>query len=315
MTPEALNTLFSICIGFALAGALANGYRRLSQRPAGFGLLQEGVAPKTFAAVPFLVFAAPFIIMRNTFRGMRLESRRFEFVMMATVIAGFWSMMSGTFFLMTLRATGVWADRFAGGLWRGGPLPLRRRFAMAGVDATGDLHGDLRTRRAGARSSPDGNYFIAETATVIGRVRLKPGASVWFGAVLRGDNEWIEIGEGANVQDGSTCHTDLGFPMVIGKNCTVGHNVILHGCTIEEGALIGMGSIVMNGAKIGRNSIVGAGSVITEGKEFPERSLIIGSPARVIRTLDDAQVQKMGSAARFYVANGPRFKKGLKRIG
>lgn len=161
----------------------------------------------------------------------------------------------------------------------------------------------------------DGNYFIAETATVIGRVRLKPGASVWFGAVLRGDNEWIEIGERANVQDGSTCHTDLGFPMVIGTNCTVGHNVILHGCTVEEGALIGMGSIVMNGARIGRNSIVGAGSVITEGKEFPERSLIIGSPARVIRTLDDAQVQKMGSAARFYVANGPRFKKGLKRIG
>jgi carbonic anhydrase/acetyltransferase-like protein (isoleucine patch superfamily) len=161
----------------------------------------------------------------------------------------------------------------------------------------------------------DGNYFIAETASVIGRVRLKPGASVWFGAVLRGDNEWIEIGEGSNVQDGSTCHTDLGFPLVIGTNCTVGHNVILHGCTIHDGALVGMGSIVMNGAKIGRNSIVGAGSVISEGKEFPERSLIIGSPARVIRTLDDAQVQRMGSAAKFYVANGPRFNKGLKRIG
>ncbi|MGV7218507.1 gamma carbonic anhydrase family protein [Bradyrhizobium sp. UFLA05-112] len=161
----------------------------------------------------------------------------------------------------------------------------------------------------------DGNYFIADTATVIGRVRLKPGASVWFGAVLRGDNEWIEVGEGSNVQDGSTCHTDLGFPLVIGKNCTVGHNVVLHGCTVEDGALVGMGAIVMNGAKIGRNSIVGAGSVITEGKEFPERSLIIGSPARVIRTLDDAQVARMGSAAKFYVANGPRFKKGLKRIG
>lgn len=107
MTPEAFNTLFSICIGFALAGALANGYQAMSQRPAGFGLLQEGAAPRTFAAVPFLVFAAPFIIMRNTLRGMRLESRRFEFVMLATVIAGFWSMMSGTFFLMTLRATGV----------------------------------------------------------------------------------------------------------------------------------------------------------------------------------------------------------------
>ncbi|MBR1129913.1 DUF6949 family protein [Bradyrhizobium iriomotense] len=107
MTPEALNSFFSICIGFALAGALVNGYQAVAQRPAGFGLLQDGVAPKTFAAVPFLVFAAPFIIMRNTLRGMRMESRRVEFVMMATVIAGFWSMMSGTFFLMTLRAAGV----------------------------------------------------------------------------------------------------------------------------------------------------------------------------------------------------------------
>ena len=107
MTPEALNTFFSICIGFALAGALVNGYQALAQRPAGFGLLQDGVAPKTFAAVPFLVFAAPFIIMRNTLRGMRVESRRVEFVMMATLIAGFWSMMSGTFFLMTLRAAGI----------------------------------------------------------------------------------------------------------------------------------------------------------------------------------------------------------------
>ncbi|MDE2377563.1 hypothetical protein [Bradyrhizobium sp.] len=107
MSPEALNSLFSICIGFALAGALVSGYQALAQRPAGFGLLQEGVAPKTFAAVPFLVFAAPFIIMRNTLLGARLERRRFEFVMMATIIAGFWSMMSGTFFLMTLRAAGV----------------------------------------------------------------------------------------------------------------------------------------------------------------------------------------------------------------
>lgn len=107
MTPEALNTFFSICIGFALAGALVNGYQALAQRPAGFGLLQDGVAPRTFAAVPFLVFAAPFIIMRNTLRGVQVESRRVEFVMMATVIAGFWSMMSGTFFLMTLRAAGI----------------------------------------------------------------------------------------------------------------------------------------------------------------------------------------------------------------
>lgn len=109
MTAEALNTFFSICIGFALAGALVNGYQAVAERPAGFGLLQDGVAPRTFAAVPFLVFAAPFIIMRNTLRGMRVETRRLEFVMMATVIAGFWSMMSGTFFLMTLRAAGVLA--------------------------------------------------------------------------------------------------------------------------------------------------------------------------------------------------------------
>jgi carbonic anhydrase/acetyltransferase-like protein (isoleucine patch superfamily) len=162
---------------------------------------------------------------------------------------------------------------------------------------------------------PDGNYFIADTATVIGKVRLLSSASVWFGAVLRGDNEWIEIGEGSNVQDGSTCHTDMGFPLTIGKNCTVGHNVILHGCTIEDGALVGMGSIIMNGARIGRGSIVGAGSVITEGKQFPEYSLIIGAPARVIRTLDSAQVEKMGSAAKSYMRNGPRFKKGLKKIG
>ena len=161
----------------------------------------------------------------------------------------------------------------------------------------------------------DGNFFIAETAAVIGKVRLKEQASVWFGAVLRGDNEWIEIGEGSNVQDNSTCHTDRGFPLTIGKNCTVGHNVILHGCTLEDGALAGMGSIVMNGAKIGRGSVVGAGAVITEGKEFPEHSLIIGAPARVIRTLDAAQVERMGGAARSYIANGPRYVKGLKRIG
>jgi carbonic anhydrase/acetyltransferase-like protein (isoleucine patch superfamily) len=161
----------------------------------------------------------------------------------------------------------------------------------------------------------DGNFFIADTATVIGRVRLHDSASVWFGAVLRGDNEWIEIGENSNVQDNSTCHTDMGFPLTIGKNCTVGHNVILHGCTIEDDALVGMGSIVMNGARIGRGSVVGAGSVITEGKQFPEYSLIIGSPARVIRTLDPAQVARMGSAAKFYVANGARFKKGMKKIG
>ena len=157
--------------------------------------------------------------------------------------------------------------------------------------------------------------FIADSATVIGNIRLKPGASVWFGAVLRGDNELIEIGENSNVQDNCTCHTDLGFPLTIGANCTIGHNVILHGCTIEDGALVGMGAIVMNGARIGRNSVVGAGAIVTEGKVFPENSLILGAPARVARTLDPAQITAMSSAAKFYAKNGPRFANGLKKIG
>jgi len=127
---------------------------------------------------------------------------------------------------------------------------------------------------------PEGRHWIAETATVIGRVRLKADASIWFGAVLRGDNEWIEIGERSQVQDNATLHTDPGFPMVIGANCVIGHNVILHGCTIGDNSLVGMGAIMLNGAKIGRNCLVGAGALITEGKVFPDSSLIIGAPAR-----------------------------------
>ena len=161
----------------------------------------------------------------------------------------------------------------------------------------------------------DGNYFIADSAAVIGKVRLKAAASVWFGAVMRGDNEWMEIGENSNVQDNCPCHTDLGFPLTIGADCTIGHNVILHGCTIEDGALIGMGAIVMNGARIGRGCVVGAGSVITEGKQFPDYSLVIGAPARVIRTLEPAQSAAMAAAAQFYVRNGARFRSGLKKIG
>jgi acetyltransferase-like isoleucine patch superfamily enzyme len=161
----------------------------------------------------------------------------------------------------------------------------------------------------------DGQYFIADTATVIGNVRLKTNASVWFGSVLRGDNELIEIGEGSNVQDNCTFHTDPGFPLTIGKNCTIGHNVILHGCTIEDGALIGMGSIIMNGARIGKGCVVGAGAVITEGKTFDDRALVVGAPARVIRSLTEEQVRAMTYGAPHYVHNGKRFKAGLKKIG
>src|SRR6202795_3396031 len=133
-----------------------------------------------------------------------------------------------------------------------------------------------------------GRYWIAPSATLIGKVRLKIDASVWFGAVLRGDNEWIELGERSQIQDNATLHTDMGFPLTIGSDCVIGHNVILHGCTIGDRALIGMGAIVLNGARIGAGSLVGAGALITEGKEFPEKSLIVGAPARVMRTLDDA---------------------------
>lgn len=160
-----------------------------------------------------------------------------------------------------------------------------------------------------------GRYWIAPDASVIGKVEIGEDVGIWFGAVLRGDNEWIEIGEGANVQDNSTCHTDPGFPLVLGKNVTIGHNVIIHGCIVGDGALIGMGSVVMNGAKIGAGSIVGAGSVITEGKEFPANSLIIGAPARVIRTLDADQAAKAARPAQSYQRNGPRYAKGLKKIG
>lgn len=161
----------------------------------------------------------------------------------------------------------------------------------------------------------DGEYFIAESAEVIGNVRLQKSASVWFGTVIRGDNELIDIGEGSSVQDNCTFHTDPGFPITIGKNCSVGHNAILHGCTIEEGALVGMGAIVMNGAKIGKECVVGAGALVPEGKEFPERSLIVGSPARVVRTLNDEQVKALTRAASIYVKRSAQFRTGLKKIG
>ena len=161
----------------------------------------------------------------------------------------------------------------------------------------------------------DGKYWIAPTAALIGKVRLKTDSSVWFGAVLRGDNEWIELGERSQIQDNATLHTDLGFPLVIGPDCVIGHNVILHGCTIGANCLIGMGAIVLNGAKIGANSLVGAGALVTEGKSFPEGSMIVGAPARVIRPLDDAAIKMIAGGADIYVRNHRRFAKGMKQIG
>ena len=158
---------------------------------------------------------------------------------------------------------------------------------------------------------PDDEYWIAPTATVVGHVILKKNASVWFGAVLRGDNEPIILGENSNVQDNSVLHTDLGQPLTIGANVTVGHMVMLHGCQIGDGSLIGIGSIILNGAKIGRNCIIGASSLITEGKEFPDNSMVMGSPGKVVRTLTDEQAAGFAAGALHYVANWKRFKAGL----
>jgi carbonic anhydrase/acetyltransferase-like protein (isoleucine patch superfamily) len=161
----------------------------------------------------------------------------------------------------------------------------------------------------------DGRCWVAETAVVIGRVRLKQDASVWWGSVLRGDNEWIEVGERTNIQESCTLHTDMGFPMTIGSDCTIGHHVVLHGCTVAEGSLIGMGAIVLNGARIGPRSLVGAGALVTEGKEFPPNSLIVGSPARAIRTFDEKGAQSVSFAADWYVKRWNQYAKGLKKIG
>jgi carbonic anhydrase/acetyltransferase-like protein (isoleucine patch superfamily) len=161
----------------------------------------------------------------------------------------------------------------------------------------------------------EGRYWIAESASVIGRVRLKADASVWFGSVLRGDQEWIELGERSQIQDNSTLHTDPGFPITIGDNCVIGHNVVLHGCVIASNSLIGMGAILLNGARIGRNCLVGAGALVTEGREFPDNSLIVGSPARALRTLDEKTSEMILDGADIYVRRWRQYSQGLKRIG
>ncbi|ESX89501.1 MULTISPECIES: gamma carbonic anhydrase family protein [unclassified Mesorhizobium] len=158
----------------------------------------------------------------------------------------------------------------------------------------------------------DSNW-IAPDATLIGDISVGRNAGFWFGVVIRGDNEAIVIGADSNVQEHTVMHTDPGFPLTIGQGCTIGHRALLHGCTIGDNSLIGMGAIVLNGARIGKNSLVGAGALVTEGKEFPDNCLIVGSPARVIRTLDDAAVARLRASAAHYVANGKRFKAGLKK--
>ena len=158
----------------------------------------------------------------------------------------------------------------------------------------------------------DGVYFVADNASVVGSVRLKNNASVWFGAVLRGDNELITIGENSNVQDGSVLHTDMGFPLTLGSNVTIGHQVMLHGCEIGDGSLIGIGSVVLNGAKIGKGCLIGANSLVTEGKEIPDNSMVLGSPAKVVRTLTPEQSAGLGLNAQVYVTNAERFRNGCK---
>jgi carbonic anhydrase/acetyltransferase-like protein (isoleucine patch superfamily) len=162
---------------------------------------------------------------------------------------------------------------------------------------------------------PAGSYWIAETAVVVGRVRLKTDASIWYGAVVRGDNEWIELGERSQLQDNVTVHTDPGFPLTIGSDSIIGHGVILHGCTIGNNSLVGMGAIVLNGAKIGDNCLVGAGAVVTEGRQFPDNSFIVGAPARVIRPTGEKTMNMIAEAAGIYVRRWRDYAKGPRRIG
>ena len=159
-----------------------------------------------------------------------------------------------------------------------------------------------------------GEWWLAPDAHVIGRVRLAAGVGIWFGAVLRGDNEWITIGAGSNIQEGCVLHTDMGYPLTVGADCTIGHRALLHGCTIGENSLVGMGATVLNGARIGRNSLVGANALVTEGKEFPDNALIVGAPARAVRVLDEKAVEGITASARGYARRWRQFAAGLERL-
>ena len=160
-----------------------------------------------------------------------------------------------------------------------------------------------------------GDYWVAESADLIGDIVLEDATSVWFGACLRGDNEPITVGAGSNIQENSVLHTDPGFPLNIGNNCTIGHKTILHGCTIGDNSLIGMGACVLNGAKIGNNCLVGAGALVTQGKEFPDGSMIMGVPAKVVRALSEDEIAGLQKSAKGYQANMRRFRDGLRKIG
>ncbi len=157
--------------------------------------------------------------------------------------------------------------------------------------------------------------WVADNAQVIGNVVLAEDSSVWFGVTLRGDTETITVGRGSNIQDGSVLHADVGFPMTVGENVTVGHQVMLHGCTIGDHSLIGIGAVVLNGAKIGKHCLVGAGSLVTEGKEFPDGSMILGSPARAVKALTPEQIEGLRMSAKHYTDNAARYRKTLKKIG
>jgi carbonic anhydrase/acetyltransferase-like protein (isoleucine patch superfamily) len=160
----------------------------------------------------------------------------------------------------------------------------------------------------------EGSYWIAASADVIGKVRLEKNASVWFGAVLRGDNELIRVGQNSNVQDGCVLHTDVGSPLTIGNNCTIGHQAMLHGCTIGDNSLVGIGATILNNAVIGRNCLIGAHALIPEGKTIPDNSLVMGAPGRVVRQLDAEAIARLAKSAEGYVRNWQRYARGLLEI-
>lgn len=169
-------------------------------------------------------------------------------------------------------------------------------------------------RLDGAHPEIADSAWVAPDANLIGKVVLEEAASVWFGCTLRGDNEEIRVGAGANVQENVVCHTDMGFPLVIGAGCTIGHKVMLHGCTIGENSLIGMGATILNGAKIGRNCLIGAGALVTEGKEIPDGSLVMGMPGKVVRQLDEAAIEGLRQSAKHYQDNARRYAAGLEAL-